>query len=275
MAHIDACHIVQLSHNDMEQACSLSMEAGWNQTERDWDLFFSHGVVFGTFALPGQLAASAAIMPYGDDIAWISMVLTKAKWRGRGFGTALLKHCLQWSEQQKRVAYLDATPAGEAIYRSLGFLPSLRITRWQGTGSGTNDEVSSNHHAADAIKMANMAFGADRSFLLESFLKRVPATLTHTGASVACFARDGRIAWQIGPVVSMSEREGTDCIEAMTGQLSGSVFIDLPDDCIHAAQRLTELGFTRQRSFLRMYKGKDHVQKPPYRTIAIAGPEFG
>lgn len=47
MAPIDACHIVQLSHNDMEQAYSLSMEAGWNQTERDWHLFLRHSTVFG------------------------------------------------------------------------------------------------------------------------------------------------------------------------------------------------------------------------------------
>ena len=275
MAPTDACHIVQLSHNDMEQACSLSRQAGWNQTERDWDLFFRHGMVFGIQPEQSLIAATAAILPYGDQLAWISMVLTKTQWRGRGFGTALLKHCLQWTEQQQRVAYLDATPDGEPIYRSLGFEPSFRITRWQGHGSGEACQISSDHRAAEVFKMANLAFGANRSFLLENFLERYPAVLTKTDASVVCFARDGRAASQIGPVISQNETEGADCIEALIRHMSGAVFIDLLDDCVLAAQRLTELGFTKQRSFLRMHKGQHHFQKAQYRTLAIAGPEFG
>lgn len=274
MAPTDAFNIVQLSEKDMEQACLLSTQAGWNQTEQDWELFFRHGVVFGVFATPEQLAASAAVIPYGDDIAWISMVLTKAEWRGRGYGTGLLKHCLQWTEERNRTAFLDATPAGEPIYRALGFVPSLKITRWQGSGKGLASETLSQTVSHNAKAQANLAFGADRSFVLENFNKRYPV-VTSANASTTCFVRDGRLALQIGPVIGRDEAEALECIEALIKQLSGAVFIDLLDDCASIAQRLVQLGFTKQRPFLRMQKGSHQLQQTQYQTLAIAGPEFG
>lgn len=273
MAPTDAFNIVQLSEKDMEQACSLSREAGWNQNEQDWELIFRHGVVFGVFTTPEQLAASAAIIPYGDDIAWISMVLTKAEWRGRGFGTGLLKHCLQWTEAQNRTTFLDATPAGEPIYRALGFVPSLKITRWQGSGKGLPSQALA-QPPSNTIDQANCAFGADRNFVLENFNKRYPA-VTSANASTVCFVRDGRLAWQIGPVIGRDEAEAIESIEALIKQLSGTVFIDLLDDCASIAQRLVQLGFTKQRPFLRMQKGSHQFQPTQYQTLAIAGPEFG
>ncbi len=274
MAPTDAFNIVQLSEKDMDQACLLSTQAGWNQTEQDWDLFFRHGIVFGAFATPEQLAASAAIIPYGDDIAWISMVLTKAEWRGRGYGTGLLKHCLQWTEAQNRAAFLDATPAGEPIYRALGFVPSLKITRWQGSGKGLPSQTLAQSSSSNAIDQANCTFGADRSFVLENFNKRYPA-VTSANASTTCFVRDGRLAWQIGPVIGRDETEASKSIEALIEQLSGAVFIDLLDDCVSIAQRLEQFGFTKQRPFLRMQKGSHQPQQTQYQTLAIAGPEFG
>lgn len=273
MALIEASNIVQLSEKDMQQACFLSEQAGWNQTEQDWAVFFRHGLVFGVKPAPDQLVATAAIIPYGDKIAWISMVLTKVEWRGRGLGTTLLKHCLQWTEAQSRTAFLDATPAGEPIYRALGFVPSFKITRWQGFGGNAFQNIPSINIPTDAIKTANLAFGADRSFLLENFNKRYP-TAKNITPSTPCFVRNGHLAWQIGPVVSQSETEGAACIDSLIRQLSGAVFIDILDDCAIIAQHLVSLGFEKQRTFLRMQKGSYQLPQA-HQTLAIAGPEFG
>ena len=121
--------IAILSEDDLTGAIALSAEAGWNQTEDDWRLFLSHGSVFGIFE--GQtLVASAAIMPYGKEFAWISMVLTRQDRRGNGYGTRLLKHCIAVLESESRTALLDATPAGEVLYRSGNGSRKLRA-RWQ------------------------------------------------------------------------------------------------------------------------------------------------
>lgn len=272
MGHTEPPAAVVLSIDHVEQAMELSAEAGWNQLPADWLLFLTHGNVFGLFD-GNVLVATAAIMPYGDDFAWIGMVLTRKAWRGRGFGTALLKTCIAELEQQGRTAWLDATPAGEPIYRSLGFEPIEGFVRWQGAGRG---------HASDtpavidvhAIDTANAAFGADRTEFLRNLAGRCPAThRTANGASA--FGRDGRIATQIGPVVGSDEEAVVQLVDAIVGSLEGPVFLDVSDRCERLIARLEDSGFTRQRPFLRMKKGAHGTPGTPRQTAVIAGPEFG
>ena len=120
MEAIDRPEPVTLSQAHIPQAMELSQEAGWNQLPADWRLFMTQGQVFGVFIGP-VLAATAAIIPYGRDHAWIGMVLTRRNRRGQGLGTALLNTCIAELETLGRTALLDATPAGEPIYRKLGF----------------------------------------------------------------------------------------------------------------------------------------------------------
>ncbi|MFC6216644.1 GNAT family N-acetyltransferase, partial [Fodinicurvata halophila] len=126
-----ATEILDESH--LPDLMALSREAGWNQLEADWRLFLDQGRVFGVLDA-GRAVGSAAILPYGDDFAWIGMVLVRGSHRKQGLGTRLLERCLDELDRQGRIACLDATPAGEPIYRTLGFEGSLRLTRWQGQG---------------------------------------------------------------------------------------------------------------------------------------------
>jgi len=265
---------VVLEPADIAQAMELSAEAGWNQLPADWRLFMAHGKVFGL--LDGDvLAATAAIMPYGDDVAWIGMVLTRKDRRGRGHGTALLKTCIAELEALGRTALLDATPAGEPLYRSLGFEDGERFTRWQGMGGG---DVATAPGVADptALMAANAAFGADRTPLLVDFSARCPAARQSAPQGAAhAFGRDGRIATQIGPVVSTDEAAVADLVGKVIAALDGPVFLDAADRCPLLTERLRALGFARQRPFLRMKKGPRPAPGRAGETAVIAGPEFG
>ena len=66
--------------------------------------------------------------PYGP-FTWISMVLVDPVARGRHVGTTLLQRGLELVGADA-TARLDATPAGEAIYRKLGFADEYRLARW-------------------------------------------------------------------------------------------------------------------------------------------------
>jgi GNAT superfamily N-acetyltransferase len=270
---------VRLSDADVEQAMELSREAGWNQRADDWRHFVRHGTVFAVFD-GDRLAATAAILPYGAEFGWIGMVLTRATARGRGLGTALLGHCVAALAAEGRTAYLDATPAGEPIYRRLGFVPVAGFTRWQGIGGG-GPAVAPAADVAAAIAAANAAFGADRTALLAGFAARMPAACRSTGAGAGigyAFGRDGDRATQIGPVVAAGDPAAdlvaADLVADVVAGLAGPVFLDVADDRPALAARLAGLGFTRQRPFLRMRRGRA-MPGLPARTAVIAGPEFG
>ncbi|WP_168199204.1 GNAT family N-acetyltransferase [Pseudorhodobacter turbinis] len=268
-----------LSQGDIDGAMALSVEAGWNQTADDWRLFLRHGTVFGIIE-DGALSASAAIMPYGTEIAWISMVLTRKSRRGCGLGTRLLKHCISVVEAEGRTALLDATPAGEVIYRKLGFEGHETFTRWAGTGGGKSPSGAVAPDIPAAITAANQVFGADRTELLANFASRCPDLCRYDPDTGLCaFGRDGSLATQIGPVVGSSpnpDSPGTEAlVAALIGGITGSVFMDVADHCTRLAACLAALGFEKQRPFLRMKRGPWLPPGNGSTVAAIAGPEFG
>ena len=137
MASTEALHLTPLAEDRIPGCMALSAEAGWNQTPDDWAMFMRRGTVFGLLDARRVHVASGAILPYPSDFAWISMVLVTAKRRRERIGTRILETCCAEIARRGLVAMLDATPAGERVYRPLGFEPMFDLTRWQGQGGAS------------------------------------------------------------------------------------------------------------------------------------------
>src|ERR1700689_5265518 len=129
MAATDQAEIVRLGADDAPAGLALSTEAHWNQNEADWRFFLTKGTVFGVRDTDKTLIASAALLPYSSGNAWISMVLVTANWRRRGLATRLVDACLAEAAERGLITWLDATPAGAAVYGPLGFTPTLQLRR--------------------------------------------------------------------------------------------------------------------------------------------------
>src|SRR5258708_5941125 len=129
MADTDHIAINALGPEDTVAALALSAEVHWNQNEADWRFFLSNGNVFGVRDSDRRLVASAALLPYTLGNAWISMVLVTESWRRRGLATRLVDLCLDAATKRGLTSWLDATPAGAAVYGPLGFTPALQLRR--------------------------------------------------------------------------------------------------------------------------------------------------
>lgn len=283
MAPTSQLAITLLDEDHLPGLMALSREAGWNQQEADWRLFLTHGQVFGALD-EGRVVGSAAILPYGEDIAWISMVLVHGSHRKRGLGTLLLQRCLDALDRRRRIACLDATPAGEPIYRSLGFEGSLRLTRWQGEGAPASMQrdarrllpLSRPEAFEAAVALDAAALGAERRPILADFAARLPraAWATPDGHG-AVLGRPGDLASQIGPLLAEDEQTALALLTAALARLSGPVFIDVLDQRQAVAEFLQAKGFTQQRPFLRMTRNARRTLGDIAQLHAIAGPEFG
>jgi len=286
MASTDAGQLRRLAEDDIADCVALSAEAGWNQTIEDWLLFLRHGILLGLPDREGVTVGTGAVLAYPGGFAWISMVLVTAARRRERIGTTILEACRAEIAGRGLVAALDATPAGERIYRPLGFEEMFNLSRWQGVTeirvSGTCVDPSSGIRAMAAIDIPRVAaddaaaFGAYRNFLVESLFRRLPqlAFVSDDNAGFV-LARPGRIATQIGPIVAANENAAVALLDAALGCVSGPVFIDLVDGRDILMRRLRQRGFTVQRPFLRMSLGRRVAFGNPARLFAIAGPEFG
>ena len=278
MALSEAVVMLRLGAADVGAGLALSDAAGWNQTADDWAFFIDRGHAIGCRDDDGRLVATAAAMPFGSALGWLSMVLVAPSHRHRGLATGLLGECLRWLAASGRVAVLDATPDGEPVYRRLGFANGFAFARWQGEGGGRTPSTSLPTEAdrADIVALDAAAGPASRAPLLHAFLAR-PGTRASlsSGRSGFVIARAGRRATQIGPLVAPSGAEAITLLDSALDATSGRVFIDVPDRSVAVTAALARRGFTRQRPFLRMALGGGPVLTLDERAHALAGPEFG
>ena len=257
---------VRLDRGWTARAMLLSQEAGWNQVAADWDVFMTHGTVFGM--VDGErLVATAAALPYGRDFGWLSMVLVTAARRGRGIATRLVAACLAVLRDSGRAAFLDATPAGAPVYAKLGFAPVCGMARWHGVGGGGP--------TAGAADMAcdTAAFGANRQFLLQDFAGRPGSGAVAAPGGFAVLRRGSR-ATQIGPLVA-GPADAPALLDAAIGAAAGPVMIDVLEAGAALLPTLTARGYTEQRPFTRMALGSSVLPGDPARLLVAAGPEFG
>lgn len=279
--------IDRLTSDDIAGGLALSTAAGWNQTADDWNFFIEHGHSVGCRDPSGRLVATAAALPYGSDLGWISMVLVAAEARHRGHATALLGDCIETLRAAGRTAALDATPAGFEVYRRVGFVAGFTFERWQGNGGATDADASDEATngvvegaADDASTIAALdtaASGIERSALMSAFVARpstrVWLTSKRTGFAVA---RAGARATQIGPVVAATQSDAVALLETALNAVRGRVFVDVPEHVGAVAGVLADRAFTRQRPFTRMAQGAGaDVLAKHERVHALAGPEFG
>ena len=281
MATSDALQVIDLGLGDVEAGMALSSEAGWNQTGDDWHHFIGRGTAIGVRDGEGRLVASAAALPYEGPFGFIGMVLVTPDWRRQGIATRLIDRCAETLKVLELTPVLDATEAGEEVYRKQGFGPQFRFDRWERAGS--DEDFAADLAKPEAQPDPNVitgldarAFGARRPCLIEDFMER-------EGTEVLCtpdedgfaMVRRGRRAYQAGPVVAPSERKALRLVEQIASSVKGAVFIDVLSNWRETGERLAARGFKVQRSFARMALGRAEPFGNPRHLFAVAGPEFG
>ncbi len=232
-----------------------------------------------------QLAASALILPYGEDFAWTSMVLVAPAFRRRGFATELLRLALDAVAADGRTAMLDATPAGRPVYLPLGFQDTWCFTRHRRTAVSAVAPSRRSRPLTEAdwpaiAALDRTAFGADRLALLEHLAGRQPAAarVVETEGRLRGFvlAREGRTASQIGPLLADDPSTAAVLLDDALAALPGPICIDLLDQRSEAlAGWLAERQFVPERPFTRMARGRSTAPGSTERLWLVAGPELG
>jgi GNAT superfamily N-acetyltransferase len=275
MGAIDHLAIVTLGADDAREGLLLSEEAHWNQNEADWRFFLRRGTVFGVRNGDGGLIATAALLPYTSDNAWIGMVLVTATWRRRGLATKLLDACLEAAAKRGLTSWLDATPAGATVYGPLGFTPTLELRRLRlaGSAKAAASRLVSDSNLDKFIARDRDAMGFDRSALLRELSARSDSQLvSHSGAMA--LIRGGRAARHIGPLFADNTAAATALVETIVQSGTGPILIDVVSDHTEFLKNLTTSGWTIERPFQRMRFGRTTTQDPAP-PFAVAGPEYG
>ena len=294
-----------MRRDDIPAGLRLCRRAQWNQVAADWELFLASSPDGCRVATDqaGNIVGSVATLRYGDAFTWIAMVLVDPAHRGKGLGTRLLKEALDIIGEDT-TARLDATPAGRAVYVPLGFREEYGLQRMvrpntvrlsaaaretQASFGETRRSLGEGGQVGLVRQMSDADFtdvlthdrdvlGADRRELLEMCRREAPEYAWAIGDSRVdgyLFGRHGYAFEQMGPLVARDEPVARALAAAcLAAHADRSFVIDTP---LRASwvEWLESAGFTLQRPFTRMYRGKWSARERAGQMFAIAGPEFG
>jgi len=221
----DGPAIIKLGVEDAMAGLVLSTEARWNQTEDDWRVFLHDGIVFG-IRDGKRLVATAALLPYSGNNAWISMVLVSGTHRRRGLATRLVDACLETARKNGLTSWLDATPDGAAVYGPLGFTPTLQLRRLKLVKSGRAEAPPPSSATIDALRARDRrATGFDRTALLAAIALRSGSRIVAAHGAIA-LVRDGRTARHIGPLLANNAAPALALVHAIVRSETGPILID-------------------------------------------------
>jgi hypothetical protein len=212
------------------------------------------------------------------------MLLVDRRFRGRGIGTQLMKHAMQYLVKRRvGTMRLDATPMGRPIYEKLGFVAEYGLVRLEGVPNESGDlgnvQTVSPNLLSRVLALDAEVTGTQRSRLIRYLYQERPDAMLVVirGERVAGYltSRPGINAAQIGPGVAMNAETGLALAETVLCQHRGRpVFVDIPVDNVAAMRWAESRGLTVQRPFTRMRRG-DEVVDEPRRLWASSGPEKG
>jgi len=279
-----AINIRLLFESDIPAAMQLKEAAGWNQTEEDWHRLLALEPN-GCFAAvkDDRLVGTTTSTTYGNDLAWIGMVLVDPQERQQGIATRLMKVAIDYLKDKVATVKLDATAQGKPLYERFGFQVESVLERWSGTSNARNAETPNvlDHDAIrDVLALDRVAFAADRSNLLEKLIEDscVPPVLLRAADGTLggyALARRGTNAAYVGPVVAKSPRHVERLLDQALSELAGRrVYIDFNTECGAGTSMLSDRGFVKERDLIRMSAGARAAKTSPL-VIAIAGPETG
>jgi GNAT superfamily N-acetyltransferase len=274
-----AFEIEKLSLAEAPAGLALSDEAGWNQTSEDWRYFLQRGMVFGLRDAEARVIATAALLP-SPPVTWISMVLVTARWRRRGLANLLMTRCIDTAGARNLEPWLDATPAGAAVYRPMGFAETgLGLARLRRTSSASSAQPRQTASAESMQKLLHAdrrAMDFDRRDLISQFASRAGSSIYEVDGAIG-LVRAGRKARQIGPAYAENEMAAIALLDRVLIEETGSLVIDLSARRSKAHEFLLSRGFVFERPFSRMRFGHGTLTATggSAELIAVAGPEFG
>lgn len=279
--------IKPLGIQDIEQAIKLSNAENWNQTEKDWDLLIRNPRNICMSVLDGEnIIGTATAINYNDEIAWIGMVLVDRGFRGKGISKMLLNNLFEKLKSCKSVK-LDATPAGQPVYKKYGFKDEFLIHRM--TASCINLQPTTENLFLRQILVSDIEAvtrfdrkisGANRKQLIEylvnNFSENSWMLISNGQITGIALGRKGAHFYQVGPVMALNPENAKILVLKSLEKLSGKpVVIDIPDDKKELIKWLKSIGFSTQRHFIRMYQNENLLPGIPENQFLICGPEFG
>jgi len=301
---------------DIPAGLTLCRAARWNQIEADWRRFLSLHPSGARVAVDSgdTVIGSVTTLRFHGGFDWLAMVLVSPAYRRQGIASRLVEEAIERLGEDAPVR-LDATPAGELVYRNLAFVPEYELARMEripdaadaahlaavsaetargpagepagkAAGNAADDEgvhVMTDDDLAEVLSLDLEVFGADRGALLQVMRQDAPgyALVERRGSRIDgyAFGRHGFTFDQLGPIVARDEDTARRIAAHIVAAHPRVPFLlDVPRQSTAWVAWLRDIGFREQRGFVRLVRGATPGSESTChdgRLFATIGADFG
>lgn len=272
------------SPHDVAFAARLSDLEGWEASAPDYERlvrFDPHGCFVGE--VDGEPVGMVLAISYGK-LGWISSLVVRRPYRGRGLGSALLDSAVAYLlDHGARTVGLDASPETLDLYVRAGFTPAFDLLYLRGRPQPVPDPGSASVvpfrardlHAAAMFDWA--CFGANRERVLRALHQLSPVALLaqdQAGLAGYLLARRTHDHWTIGPWA---------CTRLAGALLAQALALLGPEPVQVGVPAVNEAGLCLLRAHgleeyyreTRLYQGDPEGIGHPESIYAVAGAEKG
>ena len=199
--------------------------------------------------------------------AYVGLMAVHPDFQRRGVARRLMEHLLALLDERGCPALLlDASAAGEPLYRSLGFVADDRAVFYARAEDAPRLHALPDTHTVSRLRRTDLPavvafdtprFGAERGDVLASYLADAPdrAFVSRGAAGQVCgFLFAQRQA--LGPWMAATPEDAEALlIHALALPFDGAPSVIAPKSHEHAARLLSRYGFAPQRSLAHMRRG--------------------
>jgi len=276
-----------MTPHDIPGATFLCHQIGWLHNDQDWERLL-HWSPDGCFVLEETdrgIIGTVSTVTYGDELAWIGMLLVAPDRQRQGLGRQLMRAALDHliARDVKRIM-LDSTEAGRPLYNAMGFRTICKIERWEGRastylGPRARRLRPQDHEAVFALDRA--LFGLDRRHILARLLEEFPdlAWVDSEGGRIEGFLLGRRFGQAIclGPWMSLTLPSARKLLLIAFEQLQGAqVILNIPDSNGRSLILASDHNLKRVRQCTRMiYADAEPIRGDPLGELAVTSMATG
>ncbi|MBO8171514.1 MAG: GNAT family N-acetyltransferase [Bacillaceae bacterium] len=277
-----------LHQEDIKGLIELSASVGWDYDEAEIKTVMSAGTSYGHKNEQGQIISSAAIIPYGQKLASIGMVIVDQRYRGHGLGSALTRTCIEAVPEDITIM-LIATPEGKPLYEKLGFHTVSCVHKilsedyvpfytHRKNGEYTLSPLTDDH-LDRIVELDRSAVGANRSAFLKLRIRQADRGIVvtdRTGIAVGYgLSIKGPVNTILGPIVAINQDVATSIIDHLATNSRGKLRIDVPDEQYPILTFLEDRGFNKVSEPPVMIRNAKQLPPRNQTLYGIAAQVFG
>jgi GNAT superfamily N-acetyltransferase len=235
---------------------------GWGDIVDSFEMYLTDEIFNPVKTEDGGLISSIANSTNYGNTAWLSHIIVREEFRGRGLGMALVNHLLEDLDSKGvETVSLIATEMGRPLYLKAGFRDQAKYLIFKGQDSSFSGKISpyiepyDEKYSADILKIDKKVMGEDRPVLMGKHLKRA-LVFRHKGIIEGYYLP----GLGEGPIAALNPEAGLALLEY---KLLNNNRVVLPAENSRGVKFLLSRNFIKEKITLkRMVRGREFSWRP-------------